>query len=113
MQIFIPGTITNASGKTLQITVKFNYQNGPPLFANQQESTFRDVSGLVATGTRPQTVGSNSESLSNVSLSLPYYALNFVQTGGQRVYQLSFTVYVYIDNQLAAQSQAMPFNLVW
>lgn len=113
MRIFVTGTVANASGRTLQLVAKFNYQNGPPLFANPQELTFRDISGLVATGTTPQTVGSDSESMSSVVLSIPYYALNFAPTGGQRTYQLSFVVYAYIDNQLLAQSAPVPFGLVW
>lgn len=113
MRILIPGTVSNAAGRTLQIVVKFNYRNGPPLFANPQEQTFRDISGLVAAGTLPQPIGSNSESLSSVSVSIPYYALNFAPTNFQRAYDLSFVAYAYVDNQLLAQSMPVLFGIRW
>lgn len=113
MSITVPGTITDGAGRMIQIVVKFNYQNGPPLFANPQELNYRDTGGLVATGTPVRPVGSDSENLSGIPITIPYYALNFPATGGQRNYQLTFTAYVYVDNQILAQSMAVPFGLVW
>ena len=113
MKIFINGNIQNALGKTAQIVVKFNYQNGPPLNANSQDMNFRDISGLVATGTPLQIVGSNTENLTNLQITIPYYALNFMPTGGQRTYLLTLTAYVYLDNAIVAQSVPVGFSLTW
>ena len=113
MRIFVNGSINNSSGKTMQVVAKFNYQNGPPLYANPQEMNFRDISGLVASGTPPRIVGSNSESLSGIQITIPYYALNFQPTNMQRSYALTLTVYVYIDNVVVAQSNPVGFGFTW
>ena len=109
MKIVIPTTVINAAGKRMQAVVKFNYLNGPPLNANPQENTFKDVGGLVTTGTLARPIGSNNESL-NQDVSIPYYALNFAPSGGRSTYQLSFTVLVLLDNQLVSQSTPVPFT---
>ena len=113
MSINVIGQVDNAAGKTLQIVVRFNYSNGPPLFANQQESQYRDVGGLVATSTLPRVIGSNSEILGDEVITIPYYALNFLPTNGMRVYNLTFTAFVYLDKQLAAHAHAVPFSVRW
>jgi len=111
MRIRLSGTVSHAANHTLQVVVRFNFRNGPPLFANQQEGVFRDVGGLAATGTQPITVGTDSEDLSRLEISIPYYALNFAPTGGQNLYDLSLTAVVLVDNQQVAVSMPVFFQL--
>lgn len=110
MMIRLPGSLTNASGKTLQVVVRFSLQNGSPLFANSQERTFRDAQGLVATGTALIQIASPYIDLNSLLISIPYYALNLAETG--LFYDLQLTAFVYVDNVALAQSSA-PFRVRW
>ncbi len=113
MRIVVPANVSNAAGRMVQVVVKFGYFNGPPLNANPQETVFRDVGGLVATGTPVRQVGSNNEGLSSEMITIPYYALNFLQTGGRSTYMLAFQAFVYVDNQLMGQSVPVAFGFTW
>jgi hypothetical protein len=113
MQIQVPGQVTGAAGRTMQVVVKFNYLNGPPLHANPAEPVYRDSGGLVATGTQAISVATNSESTNPLQISIPYYALNFQPTGGNIVLNLSLIAIAFIDNEQKAQSPQIPFVLRW
>jgi hypothetical protein len=113
MRIQIQGRLQNAQGRTFQLVAHFNYLGGNPLLANPQEPLFRDLSGLVATGTPATQVGSNDEDLGQIFLTIPYYALNFQPTGGMATYNLSFNVVAFVNNQPVAQSAQIPFQIRW
>jgi len=113
MQIKIPGLITGAANRSLQIVVKFNYLNGPPLRANPLEPGYRDTGGLVATGTPPIPVATNSEATDPLQIFIPYYALNFPPTGGAAVQNLSLTAIALVDNVQSTQTPPVPFTLRW
>ena len=113
MMIRATGSVTNAAGKTLQIVVRFGYQNGPPLFANYQERIFRDVQGMAATGTTPIPVTTQNLNLADFPMTMPYYALNLQPTNGQVNHNLVLYISVYLDNYVVAQSPATPFGLRW
>lgn len=112
MQIRLGGRITGAAGRMLQVVVRFSMQGGPPLLANVQERMYRDLSGLVATGTAPRPITANDEALTDV-LAIPYYALNMVPTGGMTQHALLAAAFAYIDNVLVMQSVPIPFGLSW
>jgi hypothetical protein len=111
MRIRITGTVTHAANHTLQVIVKFNFRNGPPLLANPIEGFFRDIGGLAATGTQPITIGTDSEDLSNLDITIPYYALNFPYTNGMNLYYLQLSAIALVDNQQVAQSAPTYFEL--
>ncbi len=113
MRIVIDAEITGAAGRTAQLVVKFAYVNGPPLLANAQEVLYRDMQGIVSTGTPPHVVSSSRESLVQQVVTLPYYALNFQPTGGMGSYSLSLTAFVFVDQQIVTQSAPVPFGLRW
>ena len=113
MKITVPGTVTNAAGKTLGIIVRFNFMNGPPLFANPAEAVYRDANGLVAAGTAPISIGTDSENLAGIEISIPYFALNFPPTNGMNAHNLSLVASASIDNVQLAQSPIVPFGLRW
>ena len=113
MEIFVPGEILNAQGGILHVEVKFNFTNGPPLYANPQETVYRDFAGLVATGTGARTVGSAREALGARAIVIPYYALNFQPTGYQRHYDLTFIALVYLGNRMLVQSIPIDFGFRW
>src|SRR5260370_746560 len=85
------------------------WANGPPLYANAKESVYRDLAGLVATGTGARTVGTAREALGATPIVIPYYALNFQPTGYQRHYDLTFIALVYLGNRMLVQS--IPIDL--
>lgn len=107
------GRIDDAQGRKAQVVVRFAYQNGPELFANPQEPSYRDVGGLVATGTQSFVLQSMSNSTDGLSISIPYYALNFQPMNGMGTYQLTATAFVYVDDFIIGQSAPTPFMLRW
>ncbi len=113
MNIQLPGTVTNAAGKTLQIVIRFAFQNGVPIYANPREMYLRDVTGLVATGTTPIPLLIDNVDLINFTMSIPYYALNLQATNGMMNYQLQLNATVYLDNFPVAQSASVPFFIRW
>src|SRR6185295_7684938 len=113
MEIFVPGEILNAQGQVVHVEVKFNFVNGPPLYANPKEGVYRDFAGLVATGTAPRTVGTAREALGAKPILIPYYALNFQSSGYQRHYELTFIALVYVGNRMLVQSMPIDFGFRW
>jgi hypothetical protein len=113
MEIYVPGELLNAQGQVVHVEVKFNFFNGPPLYANPRESIYRDFAGLVATGTSARTVGSAREALGAQPIRIPYYALNFQSSNLQRKYELTFTATVYLGNRLLVQSAPIDFGFRW
>lgn len=113
MQIRVPGQVTGAARKSMQVVVKFNYLNGPALLANPSEPSFRDSGGLVATGTQPIPVATDFEQTDALQIHIPYYALNFAPSGGAMTYNLSLTAIALIDNQQKTQTPPVPFIFRW
>jgi hypothetical protein len=113
MQIFVPGELLNAQGQRVHVEVRFNFLNGPPLYANPKENLYRDFSGLVTTGSQVRTVGSAREALGAQPILIPYYALNFQPTNYQRHYELTFTALVYVGNRMLEQSPPIGFRFSW
>jgi len=113
MQIFVPGELLNAQGQRVHVEVRFNFLNGPPLYAHPQEGVYRDFSGLVATGSQVRTVGSAREALGAQPILIPYYALNFQPTNYQRHYDLTFSALVYVGNRMLVQSPPIGFGFWW
>lgn len=111
MQIGVPVTVHGARGRSLQLVVRFMQLGGAFLYANPMEVVYRDLTGNVATGTQPRAIGSDSESFVESTIGIPYYALNFMPTGGMQMYSLAFTVSAYLDQQQVAQSAPLPFTL--
>ena len=113
MLIKVSASVQNAKGRSLQFVTRFSYAHGPPLYANPQEPFYRDVTGLVATGTPRAAVPSNSEPASEQLMSIPYYALNFVWTNCYASYNLALSVSAYLDDQLVAQTPPVFFGFRW
>jgi len=73
---------------------------------------YRDLSGLVATGTAPRPITANDEALTDV-LVIADHALNMVPTGGMSQHALLAAAFADIDKVLVMQSVPMPFGLRW
>ncbi|MEP6876676.1 MAG: toll/interleukin-1 receptor domain-containing protein [Burkholderiales bacterium] len=111
MQLSVPVTVRGATGRSLQLVVRFMQFNGPLLYANQMERIYRDMTGNAATGTQPRPMTSDAEAFVESQLTIPYYALNFMPTGGMAMHQLAFFVTAYLDQQQVAQSTPVGFSL--
>jgi len=105
MAITVPGQILNAVGSNAQIIIRFLMPNGQPLYANPQESFFRDIHGYAAVGSPVLPVINNPANTGTATFAIPYYALNLQPTGGMQQYQLSAVATVYINNFEYAKSQ--------
>jgi hypothetical protein len=109
MLIWLPGTLNDAQGRTVQLITRFTLPDGHALMANPNETRLRDGAGLLATFTPPSTVASSSISLADnvLQMSIPYYALWLKYT--PVTYRLFLTVTVYLDGQAMAVTQPFPF----
>jgi TIR domain-containing protein len=113
MRIAVPVSVLHGKGKSLQLVTKCSYANGPFLWANAQEPLFRDLGGVIATGTQPRLLPSDNEPFREESVMIPYYALNFPATNGFNLYNLSFVVFAYLNNEQAAQTMPVFFQFRW
>lgn len=75
------------------------------------ERVYRDMTDNVATGTRPSPVTRETVSFVETRLTISYYALNFMPTGGLSMYPLGFFVTASLDQQQVAQSAPAGFSL--
>lgn len=113
MQIVTNAQILNAQEMQIQLVAKFSYANGHPLIANSQEPLFRDSGGIVTTGTPRLPVTVDDFWLQKQVMTIPYYALNFQQTGGMMRHDLMFSVIAYAGEEFIGQSHPQPFFLQW
>jgi hypothetical protein len=74
---------------------------------------FRDVTGLVATGTPPAILQTPQVDLAPFYFTIPYYALNLAPTSGHMNYPLTVSASIYLDSFQVYQTPATPFNVVW
>jgi hypothetical protein len=111
MAIWLPGSLNDAQGRTVQLVTRFAFSDGRQLYANPNETRLRDRAGLLATFTPVSAVASSNIALADnaLQMTIPYYALSLQYT--TVTYQLLMTVTVYLDGQLAAESQPLPFTL--
>jgi len=107
MNINVPVTIQEAKGANAQIIVRFYFPNGTPLISNMYEYTYKDVHGLAAVGTPPTRLFNNNIN-EEVSLFIPYYALNLQPTGGRMQYNIVAVATIYINSFEKAQSNISP-----
>lgn len=112
MQLNLPGTISNAAGKKLQIVMRFCDASGQPLPANPAETTYRDAGGFAATTSLIMEIPSNNYALNDIPIWMPYYALNLPQTGQQQ-HQVFVYAEVYADGQSMGISEKAPMQVLW
>ena len=112
MKFNLPGTIEYAAGKSLQVVMRFSDANGQLLPTDPRETVYRDQSGFAASTSPIIQIPSNSYSLQEAVVWMPYYALNLPRTGYQ-----NYTVYayaeVYIDGMSVGVSEKTAMNVVW
>lgn len=112
--VTLPGEISASKGRELQMVVRIFNLAGQPLLANPREPAYRDAMGMVATGSGPpRRISSDEVDLSQFRMSMPYYALNFGQTGIPVRYELMLSVSIYLDGFLVAQTTPVRFFVVF
>jgi hypothetical protein len=104
MNIVVPGTIVNGQNSNGQLIVRFFMPNGNPLIANPLEYNYRDRYGLCAAGTPIMPILNNSSNIGQVTLFIPYYALNLIPSNGFNVYDLAVVATFYINDFEKAKS---------
>lgn len=112
----VQGAVENAAGHTIQLVIRFMIPStGQYLTANSQEPSYRDVTGLVATGSTALAVPLTLPvaDLHLVVSTIPYYAFNLLATNYTTDYPLYAVATIYIDNFQVAQSQPVPFSIRW
>ncbi len=112
MKIDVPWTAFNSFGASAQLVVRFFHANGTPLMANAQEQNYRDINGLVATGTTQFQVIYNP-SMAQTPVYIPYYALNFPATNGANQYSVNVISTIYINQFEKAKSMMTPMVIKW
>ncbi|MDO6440045.1 C1 family peptidase [Cyclobacterium sp. 1_MG-2023] len=113
MIISVPGNIFNGRGSRAQVVIRFYMQNGAPLFANVSEKNYRDVHGLVASGTMRGQVFNDPAPLGNHLIYIPYYALNFPATNGSVSHNVNVQATLYVNEFEKAKSNMTPMIIRW
>ncbi|MDJ0710677.1 MAG: toll/interleukin-1 receptor domain-containing protein [Woeseiaceae bacterium] len=113
MQVIASVRVANADNRELHLVSKFMHAHGQPLYANPQEPHYRDGAGMIATGTPPIHVTSSDAHYQGQVMMIPYYALNFPQTGGMMTHNLQFITMAYAGTEFIGQSHPQPFYLCW
>ena len=113
MGITVPGMLSGYEGRQLQIVVRFMDANGKLLTGNTSDFRYVDGNGYAATGSDRMIVPANNYDHSAIQLWMPYYALNLPYTGGQQSYSVNAYAEIFVDGQMVAQSQAVPFTVTW
>jgi hypothetical protein len=104
MVINVDGFIKNGIGSNAQIIVRFSQPNGKALICNVNELNYRDSYGYVAAGTPQGPINVNNVNLNKYPMPIPYYALNFRNTGGAFRYDLKAQAFLYINGFEKARS---------
>ena len=97
MVINVDGFINNGIGSNAQILIRFFQPNGKALICNVNEFNYRDSYGYVAAGTPQGPINVRNSNLNKYPMPIPYYALNFRNTGGAFRYDLKAQAFLYID----------------
>ncbi|MET3019343.1 hypothetical protein [Flavobacterium hydatis] len=105
MVITIPGFMSNAQGNNAELLVRFYTPNGRTLYAHPNETFYRDITGLVVTGTGVLPITNKFVDLSSRTFQIPYYALNLMPTNGSAKYEILAKASLYINNIEVMTSQ--------
>jgi hypothetical protein len=111
LQLLVGGDVVNGVNLSVQTAVRFGNVGGDMFFANLMEPVYRDQQGLLSTYTPVRTIRSNPENILQTVdvLAVPYYALENSFSLGSTTFTPVFTVFVYLNNQLAAQSTPIQY----
>ena len=109
MTISVPGQVTDAVSRHLQLVARFFGPDGRMFVANPLEHIYRDATGLVAVGTTDITIMTPSVNLAPFYFSIPYYALNLAPTNGQKTYQVNVIISAYVNSFLVFETPPETF----
>lgn len=114
VMFYVDGNIIDAYGHNMQVVLRFSDPfSNRYIFANPNESAYRDTTGLVAIGGYETTVNTNDFPLKGTSFMVPYYAFNFAPTNFSNVVTLDAIAQIYIDRKLVKDSLPMRFSFRW
>lgn len=113
MAINVPGSLQGYKGRQIQLVIRFVDSNRNFLRGSTSDLQYIDASGNAATGSNLITVDSDIFDLGTQQIWMPYYALNLTFTGGQQTYDIYAYAELFVDGQVAAQSQLVPLRVNW
>ena len=112
MQLSLPGSIQNSAGHSLRIVMRFFDANGRPLPAAADEPTYRDQRGYVASASEVVLIPDNAYSLDQLTLWLPYEALNLPKTG-YTSYTVQAYAEIFLDGKSVGVSERATIDVLW
>ena len=113
MDVVVPGWLQGYRGRRAIVVVRLAFQDGTDLYAHPQEGQYVDATRHVTTG-QHFTVSADYYDLSQLTITIPYYAFNLTDTGRNTTYYLMLWADVYIDDvQVAQSAQTVPFTVRW
>lgn len=114
MSLTVRGSISNMQDRLIQTVIRFGMPaTSKFLFANPQEPSYRDASGLVAVGIPVMRVTRATAALDQYTFYIPYYALNLAPTNGTVSYTLDAIATVYVDNFAIGETRPVRFGVRW
>jgi len=102
-----------ASG-SLRVSVRFSHSDGGALSAHRREAHYRTSTGQVATASRPYQFEGGELDLATIAVdSIPYYALNLIPTGFEKVYSVMARATVFLSDAPVAETKPIEVVVRW
>jgi hypothetical protein len=110
--ISVPGQVTDAVGRHLQLVARFSLPDGQILRTHPFEQVYRDATGFVAVGTPDITITTTPVDLAPFYFSIPFYAIT-PTTNGQVTHLVNVTISAYVNSFLVFQTPPESFSFVY
>lgn len=113
ISVTVNGNINNGQGLNGQLVIRFFDFYGNPLIANPLEVQYHDINGIVASGSPILPIINNPGNTAAVTMTIPYYAFNFFNSGNLYLHTVNAVAYFYLNNYLVATSSPSTFSFYY
>lgn len=104
VNILVRGTVLNGIGHSAQLVVRFTLPDGTALPGDPENTTFRDVRGLVAATTAPTRVMTSPYTVSR-TIRIPYSVLEGLSARRAHASEINAVATIYLNNFEIARSE--------
>ena len=109
--IQIQGKIIGSKGKKGQLVIRFIDEKGLTIPGPMNDPAYRDLYGILTTGTPAFYINSNKYSLNKYKIMIPHNYLNYSNSDSKISYIFRYSVEIWIDNQNKSASLFQQFTI--